>query len=183
MEKNYFDRMQELLKKEFLTFDDVGEILDTESLGIDIAGDIIQYTDLTKNQTDLMDFTMPNTKETWIEIAKAIVEDFQLSKPIERSIINLSYLLKINPDEITQFLVLRGYIVNHSNKWMATALGIEVGCVVNRPDGLFITEKGASRIKAAFKPAALSDKELQEINDVCAAINGFNVIKCTEGKK
>lgn len=60
--------------------------------------------------------------------------------------------LKQPEDDILAFLKLRNYIIKDGDRYYATILGLEVGCVVNvnPSDVIGITEEGLERMRKAF---------------------------------
>ena len=172
MEKNIYERIDELSVKEKLSLSEVEEICnECGTSGADVIGDIIQFTDLTKDFEDLTEFELPNTKETWIAIAQALAIEVVLNKPIERTIKVCAEILELPEEDILQFLYLKQYIANFKGKWCATAMGVDFGYVTNREDGLFVTEKGMQKLYLALKPSSLDADEIKEIENICMSVN------------
>ena len=154
MEKSIFEKIDELKEKSKLTLDDINNIcneFDDDRRCIDVYGAILQYSSLVPaEKTDLTDFELPNTKETWIEVASALASEYFLSQPMDHVIEGVAKGLEVSEEDIISFLKLRGYIMLIDNQLHATALGIEKGYVLNTNKGLRFTDKCVEKIRKAF---------------------------------
>ena len=89
-------------------------------------------------------------------------------------------LLNLSRDnEIIPFLELKKYLVRQNDhrdrkgNLIATALGVQSGCVVNQLYGkykriqFFITEKGLEKIEKAFCHEELTPEQQRKVNAIC----------------
>lgn len=91
----------------------------------------------------------------------------------------VSRFLKIEINDILEFLKIRGYAKKHeelADKWFATAMGVELGYVKNElwptddaeyPIRFFITQKGFYKIEKAFNFGKLSPEQEERVNALC----------------
>lgn len=172
--KNIYERMDELKLKSTLTLSEIEELCtecDTKNNLAHVVESIVNFSDLITVQEDLTELELPNTKETWIAIAQAMVTKILLDIPVERTISVCAEILELPEEDILQFLYLKQYIANFKGKWCATAMGIDFGYVTNREDGLFVTEKGMQKLYLALKPSSLDADEIKEIENICKSVN------------
>ena len=91
----------------------------------------------------------------------------------------VSRFLKIEINDILEFLKIRGYAKKHeelADKWFATAMGIELGYVKNElwpnddteyPIRFYITQKGFYKIEKAFCHNELTPSEQRRVDALC----------------
>ena len=93
---------------------------------------------------------------------------------------DVARILNISRDnDIIPFLELKKFLVrqndhrNRKGNLIATALGVQSGCLVNQVYGkfkrvqFFITEKGMKRIEKAFCHNELTQEQQRRVNAIC----------------
>lgn len=169
MRKGIYQIIDELKEKPTLTLSEINNIcneFDTDERCIDVVNAIVQYTSLTGNETDLTDFEIPNTKETWIEIAGALATEYFFMQPEVYTIKAISRGLDISEQEIISFLKLRNYIIFRNGTLFPTVLGIEKGYIINTSEGIKLTEKCEKKIRNAFT-YSISEEEQNRVYALC----------------
>ncbi|MCR5436185.1 MAG: hypothetical protein K6E97_03865 [Treponema sp.] len=168
---NIFEKIDELKAKDTLSLSEINDIcneFDDDRRCIDVFNAIIQFSSLIPvEQTDLNNFVLPNTKETWIEVASALATEHYLSQPMDHVIETVALGLEISVDDIISFLKRRNYIMSCDNQLLATALGIEKGYVINTNKGLRLTDKCVEKIRKAFLIDKPSQAERERIDRAC----------------
>ena len=165
MAKNYWERLDELKHKDLLDFSEIGEILEADTSDVDVYGAIIQYSEL-----DNFDKKLPNTIDTWIEIALAMACAWKMEKrPDFLNLQDVSPSLGIDRDDILAFLKLRHYIYEpHEGEFHVTVLGLETGVIERRDNWDYLSKKGIKRLVDAFYSVEVTDEEKKRIEAICA---------------
>lgn len=164
MRKGIYQIIDELKEKTTLTLSEINDICNEFSEDrhcINVTEAIIQFTSLTGNKSDLTDFKLPNTKETWIEIASALAAEYRFNQPMEVTVEDAARGLEISVDDILSFLKIKHYIMLDKGTWFATALGVKKGCTINTDNGLRLTEKCIEKIRGAFSYFLTSEQQKQ----------------------
>lgn len=172
MAVNIFERIEELKGKPVLTLAEIDELCNectTDSdAAVDVAGDIIQFSDLTEGYEDLTNFTLPNSKETWIAVAQAVATEVVMNRPVKWTVEECAWVLKVNKEDVLKFLQIKQYITKYNGAWHATGMGVDFGCVENRDGEVLLTKKGFEKVQKALTPVELSPEERKRIDAICA---------------